>query len=68
MAVEKVHDARDLTHISRRTASREWYQPKREMYVAHSKARGTEPSKPFRNKIPEVRHGAIAFAVCPAGF
>lgn len=38
------------------------------MYVAGGRAGGAEPSKPFGSEVPDLKHGATGFDVCPAGF
>lgn len=64
---EDIRDARPVRYLPRRAAYREWYRPKKEMYVASNPERA-EPSKPFGSQVPEVTHGATGLGVCPAGF
>lgn len=53
VTMETPRYCRCRNHLSWRAANR---QPKREMYVAGSKARGTEPSKTFETKVSDIRH------------
>ena len=51
-------------YLLRKTANREWEQPKRKRSVAVNKAVGSCRSK----ECFDIRHGDAEFGVCPAGY
>lgn len=53
-----------MGYLPRRTAHRDWKNPRESLLpVAVSKTGREEPSKPF-----DMEHGVTEFGVCPGGF
>lgn len=60
---QDIGDARVTGCLSRKAAYREWKQPMREMYVASSKVREADATKPFGTKVLDIRHEIMGFEV-----
>lgn len=61
---QDVGDSRALGYLLRKAADREWSQPKREKCLVVNKSERNWRSE----ECFDIRHGDIAFGVCPAGF
>lgn len=66
----KLQDAGDATVMKRlphENCIQEWNPAKREMYVVDSESGRGEPSKSFKTKVTDKRHGATGFSIFPTG-